>query len=98
MTGKCLVSLLFFVGNHPFYRKVCLYFDYDLAQMPEFMLDQVKNTVGVLIEGQGSVNDYCGENFDFKLENTNKQVNEQLIKRLEVDNGLENENENVLDI
>ena len=26
------------------------------------------------------------------------QVNEQLIKRLEVDNGLENENENVLDI
>ena len=42
--------------------------------MPEFMLDQVKNTVGVLIEGQGSVNDYCGENFDFKLENTNKQL------------------------
>lgn len=30
MTGKCLVSPLFFVGNHPFYRKVCLYFDYAL--------------------------------------------------------------------
>ena len=35
--GKQLVMPVFFANNHPQYRKLNLYFDFDMALMPEYM-------------------------------------------------------------
>ena len=47
MCGKDMVSPVFFAFNHPHYRKLSLYFDYDLALMPEEMYDHVRRTIGI---------------------------------------------------
>ena len=51
-TGKDLVAPLFFGMNHPQYRKIYLYWDFDVTMMPKSMYDHIKETIGVLVENK----------------------------------------------
>lgn len=80
LAGKSLVTPLIFSQNHPMYRKLFLYWDFDLAQMPPCMYEHVKDTIGLKVEGKGCEDDPDGglEHFDFCLENVNKQLKKNL--------------------
>ena len=77
-TGKTIAKNLFFSKNHPLYRKLTLYLDFDLAQMPETMYNQYKSTIGVKVEGKGSSEVSICENFDFVVKWCNKALKQHL--------------------
>ena len=77
-TGKTIAKNLFFSKNHPLYRKLTLYLDFDLAQMPETMYYQYKSTVGVKVEGKGGSEASRCENFDYVIEWCNKALKQHL--------------------
>ena len=75
LCGKNLLGQLFFTGNHPMYRKLYTYMDYDMACMPEYMWNTVSNTIGVKVQGRGGVDDDdTAENYDFCVEDINKKL------------------------
>ena len=76
--GKTLAKNLFFSKNHPQYRKLTLFLDFDLAQMPETMYSQYRSTVGVRVEGKGSSEEPICKNFDFIVEWVNKALKQHL--------------------
>ena len=78
--GKDLVAPLFFFSNHPLYRKLFLFNNFDVALMPEFIWYEYKKTIGVKIKGKGASNEEdIGENLDFCVENVNKQLKNTLM-------------------
>ena len=77
--GKQMVMPLFFFGNHPIYRKLCLYYDFDLACMPGYMYEEIRRTIGLRIEDKGNLEeDDNGEHFDFVVEAVNKRIKNNL--------------------
>jgi hypothetical protein len=66
--GKDLIGQLVFASNHPLYRKLYAYMDFDRACMPKELLELTDNMVGVKVKGKGvdsdEVEDIC-EHFDF---------------------------------
>ena len=80
LAGKNLLSPLFFGKNHPMYRKLFVYLDFDLAQMPESMYTHFKETIGLKVENKGCEKDpdVSCEHFDFILENVNKKLKQNL--------------------
>ena len=78
-TGKNLLSPLFFAKNHPIYRKIYLYLDFDLAQQPEEIYRQFTKTVGLKIEDKGKMDGEAKyEHYDFVLEDVNKKIKTNL--------------------
>ena len=51
-TGKILLAPLIFALNHPLYRKVYMFHDMDLSQMPIEMYEQLKSTTGLRIKNK----------------------------------------------
>lgn len=76
--GKSMLKNLFFAKQHPIYRKLNLYLDFDLAQMPLEMYQQYKSTIGLKIEGKGSSDKTTCEGFDFIVEWVNKDLKQHL--------------------
>ena len=77
--GKQLVMPIFFANIHPQYRKLNLYFDFDMALMPGYMYNQIKRTIGLKEEDKGSLDDESnGEHFDFIVECVNKRLKSNL--------------------
>ena len=77
LCGKNLVGELFFSRNHPFYRKLFLFQDFDMACMPDYMWKTVSNTIGVKVNGKGETGDVA-ENFDFIVKDVNKKLESTL--------------------
>ena len=75
-TGKEMVSSIFFYANHPLYRKIYLYFDMDVAMMPDYAYTIIKQTIGMKTTEKGSQNDEdsVGEHIDFHVEAINKRI------------------------
>ena len=48
-----MVKSLFFAKAHPLYRKLYLFLDFDLAQMPQPMYEQYKSMIGLKVESKG---------------------------------------------
>ena len=80
LTGKDIVGHLFFAGNHPWYRKLYLYMDFDVSLMPEYMWNEFSGYIGVRVDGKGLDEDETGlgEHFDFCVENINKKLKASL--------------------
>ena len=77
--GKSLLSPIIFGRNHPMYRKVYLFFDMDMAQMPPEIYSQVKDTFGLKIMNKGkNDSETRAEHYDFILENVNKKIKSNL--------------------
>ena len=77
-TGKSMAKDLFFAKSHPLYRKLNLFLDFDLAQMPKDMYEQYKSMIGLKVESKGGSDMSCCEGFDFVVENVNKALKEHL--------------------
>ena len=53
--------------------------DYDMACMPEYMWSLVSNTIGVKVQSRGGADDDdTAENYDFCVENINKNLKDSL--------------------
>ena len=73
-----MVKSLFFAKAHPLYRKLYLFLDFDLAQMPQPMYEQYKSMIGLKVESKGGSDMACCEGFDFVVENVNKALKQNL--------------------
>ena len=62
-----MVSSIFFYANHPLYRKIYLYFDMDVAMMPDYAYTIIKQTIGMKTTEKG-----C--QIDFHVEAVNKRI------------------------
>ena len=81
MSGKKLISPLIYWNNHPMYRKLLCYMDFDWANMPDIVWFQVANTVGLKLLGKGceSDKDSALEHIDFNVEYVNKDLKQNLL-------------------
>lgn len=79
LKGKNLLGELFFALNHPNYRKLCLFMDFDRACMPIAIRSQVDKMVGVKLKGKGMTDQVKLEHFDFCVESANKSLKQNLM-------------------
>ena len=76
--GKDLLGELFFVQNHPNYRKLFHYMDFERATMPKHLLEVSDKTIGVLVKDKGINDESLGEAYDFCVEDVNQKLKQNL--------------------